>query len=96
METLPDRVPVLPMENYPNPIPEENATHLIPSSNPYRIFQSEKRQAKFSRALAGTIHPAQKLLYSEARAEFDMECSAWDKFDLIFTFQQVYEWAMKN
>ena len=28
MKTLPDRVPVLPLENYPNPIPEENATRL--------------------------------------------------------------------
>ena len=31
METLPDRVTVLPAENYPNPIPEENATRLSPS-----------------------------------------------------------------
>ena len=28
METLPDQVPVVPVENYPNPIPEENATRL--------------------------------------------------------------------
>ena len=28
MGTLPDRVPVLPVETYPNPIPEENATRL--------------------------------------------------------------------
>ena len=28
METLTDRVPVLPAENYPNLIPEENATRL--------------------------------------------------------------------
>ena len=31
METLPDRGPVLPVENYPNPIPGENAARLIPS-----------------------------------------------------------------
>ena len=31
METLPDRLPVLPVENYPNPIPEENATRLSTS-----------------------------------------------------------------
>ena len=31
METLPDRVPVLPVENYPDPVPEENATRLSPS-----------------------------------------------------------------
>ena len=28
METLPDRVPVLPVENYPNPTPEEKASRL--------------------------------------------------------------------
>ena len=28
MKTLPDRVPVLPVENFPNPIREENATRL--------------------------------------------------------------------
>ena len=28
MEPLPDRVPVLPVESYPNQIPEENATRL--------------------------------------------------------------------
>ena len=33
METLPDRVPVLPVENYPDPIPEENATRLGPKIN---------------------------------------------------------------
>ena len=32
METLPDMVPMLPMENYPNPIPEENATRLSPTN----------------------------------------------------------------
>ena len=31
METLPGRVPVLPVENYPDPIPEENATRLSPT-----------------------------------------------------------------
>ena len=31
METLPDRVPVLPVENYPDPIPEENAIRLSPT-----------------------------------------------------------------
>ena len=31
METLPNQVPVLPVENYPNPIPEENATRLSPT-----------------------------------------------------------------
>ena len=34
METLPDRVPVLPVENYPNPILEENATRLSTTKNP--------------------------------------------------------------
>ena len=33
MKTLPDRVPVLPVENYPDPIPEENATRLSPIQN---------------------------------------------------------------
>ena len=33
METLPDRVPVIPVENCPNPIIEENATQLIPTVN---------------------------------------------------------------
>ena len=33
VETLPDRVLMLPVENYPNPIPEENATRLSPISN---------------------------------------------------------------
>ena len=31
METLPDWVPVLPVETYLNPIPEENATRLSTS-----------------------------------------------------------------
>ena len=31
METLPDWVPMLPVENYPDTIPEENATRLSPS-----------------------------------------------------------------
>ena len=31
METLPDRVPVLPVENYPNPKPEENGSRLSPN-----------------------------------------------------------------
>ena len=37
METLPDRVPVLPVENYPDPIPEENATRLSHRYNPKNI-----------------------------------------------------------
>ena len=38
MGALPDRVPVLPVENYPNPIPEENATRLSPNSNPLMSY----------------------------------------------------------
>ena len=33
METLLDQVPVLPVENYTNPIPEENVTRLSPAKN---------------------------------------------------------------
>ena len=36
METLPDRVPVLLVENYP--IPEENATRLSPSYDQDTLF----------------------------------------------------------
>ena len=38
METLPDRVPVLPVDNYPIPIPEENATRLSPNSNTLKSY----------------------------------------------------------
>ena len=42
METLPGRVPVLPVENYPNSIPEENASRLHPNCNSpqYMIVQA--------------------------------------------------------
>ena len=39
METLPNRVPVLPVENYPNPVPGENATPLSSSFYAVRPFE---------------------------------------------------------
>ena len=39
METLPDRVPVLLVENYPNPIPEENATRLSPCMPVHSLWE---------------------------------------------------------
>ena len=41
IETLPDRVPVLPVENYPDPIPEENATRLSPNHNAHVLEHIE-------------------------------------------------------
>ena len=46
METLPGWVPVLPVENYPNPIPEENATRLSPNVCQYINYYNFHRSCK--------------------------------------------------
>ena len=42
MVTLPDRVPVLPVKNYPYPIPEESATRHSPTSKVEKLANENK------------------------------------------------------